>query len=503
MKKIFILSIVALLTLSITSCDKYLDINVDPTAPSESDLNTNLLLPALEMNLASSYGNYLRLVGGYFSEHYAQTFGTSNYLGYSQFEMTATRSSYVGYTQLYLRVVSGAQNVKKLAEQDEEWGTYLAATVLRAYALAALVDCYDSIPYTEAGVREITLPKCDDGRTVYNGIIDEIDFALSKAAPANSVATNFLYPKQNAENWIRFANALKLKLYTRISNVDNSVADKIAQLINSELPTADVAIKGCWTPNVGSENPFYAEEFASNFGNTQENVIANIALVGSMLQSDYEDPRLKAFFNVNDEDGFRGGVSGTNLTTFASVFNGASSFNRPNVTYDSPLSLISLAEIEFFKAEYYARAGNHADAQAHYEAAIKESFKSAGAEGADANIARYPYDKDNWKKSIGLAKWIALSGVDNFEAWCELRRLRYPEFNTSVSGTDICVEDTKTYTPEKYVPFTLYTPIKVSSSVGANKLAERFPHPEASSTRNQNCPVGSNEIYTMPVFWAK
>ena len=68
MKKIFILSIVALLTLSINSCDKYLDINVDPTAPSESDLNTSLLLPALEMNLASSYGNYLRIVGGYFSE---------------------------------------------------------------------------------------------------------------------------------------------------------------------------------------------------------------------------------------------------------------------------------------------------------------------------------------------------------------------------------------------------------------------------------------------------
>ena len=502
MKKIFILSIVALLTLSINSCDKYLDINVDPTAPSESDLNTSLLLPALEMNLASSYGNYLRIVGGYFSEQYAQTFGTSNYIGYSQFEMSATRSSAVCYTQLYIRVVANGKAVQEMSEKDEDWGTYLAATVLRAYALAAMVDCYDSIPYTEA-VSDVTVPKYDDGRTVYNGIIDEIDYALSKVSTTSSVATNFLFPKEKADNWIRFANALKLKLYSRISNVDNSVSDKIAQLVKADLPTADVAIKGCWSSSVGSENPYYAEEFATNFGNTQENVIANIALVGSMQQSDYVDPRLKAFFNVNDEDGYRGGVSGTNLTTFASVFNGASSFNRPNMKYDSPLSLISLAEIEFFKAEYYARAGNHTEAQAHYEAAIKESFNSAGVKGADANIAKYPYESDNWKKSIGIAKWFALSGVDNFEAWCELRRLRYPEFNPDVKGTDICLEDTKSYNPEKYVPCTLYTPIKVSSVVGANKLAERFPHPEASTTRNKNCPAGSNAIYTMPVFWAK
>ena len=502
MKKIFIIwSVVVAVAASLVSCDDYLDINTDPNAPSEEGLNTSLLLPAMEMNLASSYGNFLRTIGGYYSEQYAQNFGTGNYLSYSQFEMSATRSSGLAYTQMYLRVVSAGETVKKLAESNNEWGTYLAASVLRAYAFAAMVDCYDSIPYTES-VAGITQPKYDDGRTVYDGVIAEIDNALAKVSPSDDVATNFLFPYQKADKWIRFANALKLKLYSRISNVDNSVSSKIAELVNADLPTADVAIKDCWTPNSGSENPYYAEEFATNFGSTQVNVIANVAIIGTMQQSDYVDPRLSVFFKVNDEGIYRGGVSGTNFSTFSGTY-GGNSFNRPNMNYDTPLSLISLAEIEFFKAEYYARSGNHGEAKSHYETAIKESFKSAGVGGAESNIAKFPYDQNNWKKSIGISKWLALSGVDNFEAWCEVRRLRFPAFNKQVGGVDICQESTKTYAPEKYVPGTLYTPIMVFAQVGDNNLLERLPHAEASSTRNQNCPKGSPAIYTMPVFWAK
>lgn len=496
-------SVAAAFALSLASCDDYLDINTDPNAPSEDGLNASLILPSMEMNLASSYGNFLRTIGGYYSEQYSQTFGTSNYLSYSQFEMSATRSSLLAYTQLYLRVVSSGETVKGLAEKNNEWGTYLAATVLKAYACAAMVDCYDSIPYTES-VAGVTQPKYDDGLTVYNGVIAEIDAALAKVSPNDDVATNFLFPHQKADKWIRFANALKLKLYSRISNVDNSVASKIGGIINGDLPTADVAIKDCWTSSSGSENPYYAEEFATNFGSTQTNVVANIAIIGTMQQSDYTDPRMKVFFNPNDEGIYRGAVSGTNFTTFTGIF-GGSSFNRPNMNYDTPLSLISLSEIEFFKAEYYARSGNNAEAKTHYENAVKESFKSAGLseDEAKANIAKFPYDQSNWQKSVGISKWLALSGVDNFEAWCEVRRLRYPAFNPQVSGIDLCQESTKTYAPEKYVPCTLYTPIMVFSQVGDNALLERLPHAEASATRNQNCPKGSKAVYTMPVFWAK
>ena len=86
------------------SCDSYLDINQDPNSPAEGNIETNMLMPAIEMNVAASYGNFLRIAGGFHSEQYAHLNGTENYIDYSQFNMSATRSSStytpVSYTHL-------------------------------------------------------------------------------------------------------------------------------------------------------------------------------------------------------------------------------------------------------------------------------------------------------------------------------------------------------------------------------------------------------------------
>lgn len=72
-------------------------------------------------------------------------------------------------------------------------GTYLAATTLRAFAFETLVDCFGETPYTEALDADNLSPKYDDGKTVYDGIIAEIDNALSKASASSTVCTNFLF----------------------------------------------------------------------------------------------------------------------------------------------------------------------------------------------------------------------------------------------------------------------------------------------------------------------
>lgn len=500
MKK-YILTAIAALGLSLSSCDDYLDINDDPNNPTESILSTDLILPVLDVNMASSYGNYLRIVGGYLSEQYAQSFGTSNYLTYSQFTISSTRTSALAYTQLYLRVISTGQSVLDKAKAEGDWGTYLAASVYRAFAFATLVDCYGETPYTEC-LAGVTQPKYDDGKDVYLAVIAELDEALSKVKAADHVSTNFLFPGENATNWIRFANALKLRMYTRMSAVDNSVAEKIADIIKDDnLPKADVALKGCWTSEAGSENPFFAEEFATNFGSTQVNVIANITLTGTMNQPAYTDPRLEAFFEPNDKGEFYGGISGSNFSTMAGIVSDKS-FNRPVASYDMPVYYITLSDIEFYKSEYYARKGDAANAKACYENAIRASFATAGVAGADDNIAFYPYDQTNWQKSIGIAKYLATSGTDNFEAWCELRRLKFPEFGKT-PVTSIFNPSSKVYAPENYTPGTLYTPYQVDELVGANTVLQRFPYASASATNNPNTPEITNDIYKKPVFWAK
>ena len=109
MKKILLASAL-LLGVSFTSCNSYLDINTDPNSPAEENIETSMLMPAIEMNTASSYGNFLRIAGGFHAQQYAHLFGTSNYLDYSKFNMSATRSSGT-YTQFNQKAL---QNLKTL-----------------------------------------------------------------------------------------------------------------------------------------------------------------------------------------------------------------------------------------------------------------------------------------------------------------------------------------------------------------------------------------------------
>ncbi len=504
MKKYIFMSALAL-GLCFTSCDSYLDINQDPTSPSESNVTSSMIMPGVEMSIASAYGNYLRITGGYHSEIYAQLNGTSNYVDYSEFQQSATRSG-TAYTQFYQQALVNLKTVLEKSEASEDWGTYLAATTLRAFALETLVDCYGETPYTEALDASNLAPKYDEGRTVYDGIIAELDNALSKATASSSVCTNFLFEDQNAEPWIKFAKALKLKLLMRIANVDSSVLPQAKALIDeNDFPTEDIAYTSCWGNESGNMNPFYSEEFSSSWGSNQENICANLAIIGSMQVKEngevvYTDPRLSAFFNKNADGKYVGGVSGTNYPSTTTL----TKWCRPVETANSPLYLLTKAETEFFISEYYARSNDEANATAHYNKAIEESFATAGVDGAAEHIARYPFDMANYKKSIGEQKWVALSGVNTFEAWCELRRLDYPAFDTSVNGTTFYKKgDDSSFSDASYKAYTLYTPIDVFSQVGDNKLLERFPYAEVSGSRNSNTPKFTNSDYVKPVFWGE
>lgn len=489
----------------LTSCDSYLDINENPNSPAASAVTTSMMMPACEMNLAASYGDQLRIIGGYLSQHYAQYFGTSNYLDYSAFQVTAANTS-ASYMQISMRALNNLKTVISKAEADEDWGTYFAAVTLRVFAYQVLADCYGEIPYSEALDASNPSPKYDDGVDVYAGILAELDEAMAKVSGTETVATNFLFPNATVDSWIKFANALKLRILMResaVADVDSQIAALIAE---DNFPTEDVAYTSCWSNASGSMSPFYSEEISTAWGSTQQNVVLNLALLATMRQKDsegtvtYDDPRLPTYFSVNTDDGeYTGGISGSNFSTSDDYKGGY--WCRPVGSYDMPVHMIDLFEVEFFKAEYYAKHGNSAEATSHYNAAIEASFATMGVDGAADYIAAFPFDASNYAKSIGVAKWVALAGTNNFESWCELRRLRYPAFG-SVKGSDMYdLQNDDSYKPELLPAGTLYTPIQVFGQVGDNHLLERFPYPENSTSRNSNAP--SFPGYTTPVFWAE
>ena len=491
MKKLLLISTFAL-GLGFTSCDSFMDINVNPNSPSEGQLSAGMIFPAAEMNVATSYGDYLRIVGGYYSEVYAHLNGTSNYVDYSQFSQSATRCSST-YAQLYQRGLNSLKTVSEKASASGEWGTYLAAITMRAFTYQVLVDCWGEVPYTEA-LTEITSPKYDDGATIYEGVLAELNEALSKVSSTDVVCTNFLYPGETAGNWIRFANAVKLRILMRMSGVKD-VKSQIAALIQeNNFPKSDVQYAGCWSNESGKRSPFFAEEFQDGM---QKNIAANLAIIGTMQTDNYTDPRLAAYFLVNSEGKYKGSVSGTNYPSTTSL----TKWCRPANSYDMPVVLYTVAETEFFKAEYFARNGSSADAAAAYAAAIEASFASAGVDGAAEYLAVYPYNQAQFEKTIGIAKWVHLSGMNTFEAWCELRRLNYPAFGSKKGEDFYTIGDDGSFNTSEYEPGTLYSPIQVFGQVGQNKLLERFPYAESSSSRNENIPDFPG--YTTPVFWGK
>jgi hypothetical protein len=492
MKKIFLASLLVL-GLVVTSCDDYLDINYDPNSPTEENMTPDMMLPAAEMNIAHSYGDYLRTVGGYFAQHYAQEFGTSNYLDYSKFNQSAVRSSST-YRQLNTRALNNIKYIREYAQAHEEWGNYLAATVLRAFTYQLLVDCYGEVPYTEAGDLSNLTPHYDEGQDIYDGIIAELDEALEKVNGSDQVATSLLFPKSNAANWIKFANALKLRILTRESGVKD-VNGKIAAIINDgNLPTADVQVAGCWKDEAAQANPFYMEDAFAAYGASQINIVLNVALLNTM--NDYSDARLGSYFSPNGSNVFTGSVSGTNFSTTANYK--AAYWCRPNAHFDDPVVLMTVSEINFLIAEYYAKNKNASKAQEYYAAAIKASYDRAGVSGYEAALEAYPLDINNYKKAIGIQKWVDLSGYNSFEAWCELRRLGYPQMS-AVKGEQVYNEATDAYNPNIVAPGTLYHPINANPAL--TSILQRFPYAESSANRNQNTPTYPGD--NAPVFWAK
>ena len=319
--------------------------------------------------------------------------------------------------------------------------------------------------------------------------------ALAKAKDGDGVVKNFLFPNESAGKWIQFANALKLKLYMR-ERAKVNVDTELTALVNEDnFPANDVAWSTCWADEPGKANPFYQEEFALYFGSTQINCGLNVALYRTM--SDSRDGRLQAFFSPNEAGEYWGSISGYNMSTSKKYKSAA--FCRPAMKYNSPVYLISVAEINFFLSEYYHKvAKNEAKAKECYEAAIKASFASAGASGEEYVLAAWPYNGSD--KNLGVQKWVALAGINGFEAWCEMRRLGYPAMG-ALTAEDIYDFSGDALDETVLTPGELYTPYQVYSEIGAGTIAQRFPYPKGAQDYNKNCPAEKKT--TVPVFWAE
>lgn len=525
MKKI--LTVIAAFSLLFTSCNKWLDINYDPNAVT--DVESGLILPSIELNALNVYGFYAHTIGSYFSEQLGIRPGGPNTMDQAQWNtQDAGRVANMGnriYQYSYIRIINNAKTIRAKAAASGAWGDYLAATVYRAFAYQILVDCFGETPYSEAENTGISSPVYDDGKDVYAGIIADLDNALSKVSASDKVCDNMTFSSSNdVNNWIRFANALKLRmLMHEYDKVD--VADKVADLIEEDnFPVADIKFAGCFKNQAGFDHPMY-DAYVRAIGDAAHgrstDLCGHLALLGTM--NSYGDPRVPAKFNASVKyQNYEGNIIDSQQSVEqTSGLVDKDAFAEPALKYDSPVYIITVAETKFFIAEYYARIGNHEKAQEYYEAAVDASFALHGVQGADAvygDGAPYAYDSEDFQKIISVQKWIALACVDGFESWNEIRRTGYPAFGEK-TGKEIYTKWVELATANKaagaenptptaadlvaagvYTYGTIFTP-SLAEEIPDNVIIGRLRYSISSSTANNKIPEQKSK--DTKVFWAK
>jgi hypothetical protein len=218
---------------------------------------------------------------------------------------------YDNFSQRYGRLYNGIGNtlvdVEKLVANlpAEEQPRYVhmirIARILKAYYTFYVSDIYGSIPYSDAFQARYggTLtPKYDPQQTIFATLDTELKEAittLKTAQTATQVAlgTNDQYYAGNTQQWVKAANALRLKIAMRLAKRDAAKLKAIAQEVLSS-PAADLMSSNAdgWmfiTPasfTGGSD---------SNWN--PANLRAGKPLVDFMW--DTQDPRLDAFFTQN------------------------------------------------------------------------------------------------------------------------------------------------------------------------------------------------------------
>ncbi|PUZ29916.1 Susd and RagB outer membrane lipoprotein [Chitinophaga costaii] len=363
------------------------------------------------------------------------------------------------------------------ATTDPKYASYHAwAQILKVEGMHRVSDIYGPIVYSHYGtVNADGSVTYDSQKEVYYQFFTDLDSAITTltqlvADKALPTFTDFdLAYGGSFEQWLKFANTLRLRLALRIVNVDPEKAK-----LEGELSLA----------NPGGFLETKDDNLNINTGNTPNPLtvisqswtdISFGAPIACYLNG-YNDPRAskyanKATFPASVADkiiGIRNGVDVGSAAKYA----GYSTLP----TYPNTVQWMTAAEAWFLRAEAAIRQWTGAgDAQTNYEKGVRTSFDQYGVTGsadaylADATSTEEPYVDPlatvagandvpagspylstitiKWNAAdpferqlerIITQKWLA-NYPEGEEAWAEFRRTGYPKLfpvvNNNSNGT--------------------------------------------------------------------
>ncbi len=507
MKKLLLYVSAGLLIGSISSCQKYLDINQDPDQIIETKAPMDLLLTNVTVNTGFASGSDLfRYPALIMQQFTAQTQGGE--VQTQQYEKYLLQSADVNnlWSTFNATTLNDIEIIIAQSTANNSPHYRGVAKLLKAYNYQHLVDAFGNIPYSETQKTSgNTSPKYDDAAAIYTSLLTLIDEGiadLNQATSAFAPSTNsMIYSGSFATrkaNWIKFGNTLKLRLLIHSSKIDNAgTVSKITALVNNPATTFFAANADNF------EMPFFNVQNRQNpihqFEISRPNYLfGNKFMIDRMNAR--SDPRRATYFvqfpagSGNYAGGIsgdpqsqnysrmhtylRGGASG-GVPTGSGAYNPLPANTPAGITYDgtAAIRMLTFAEYNFIRAEA-AVYGAPGVAQTFYQAGITASMQAAGVAAVDittylATNGILTGSTANMVSQIIAEKYIASYGVMQ-ECWSDWRRTGYPAI--SIVGNAV--------TPQ---------------------IPRILPYPQSEADANRSFPGQKSDLFSTAnrTFWDK
>ncbi len=515
-----------LIAVSIAGCKKFVDVNTNPNNAVTTKAQY-VFSGALATTFRNQVSTNAMIIPGAWVGHYGHS--TSFTGGGSEKTYEFTNADFNVFDAMFDNLTD-YEYVRKNAEKDGVGFWAEPANVMQCYVFGQLVSLYGDVPYTEAfaGTSNIT-PKYTDDQLIYDSLVIRLDSAISRMSretwpTAGDVVAQDVYFQGNRDNWIRFANTVKLRLLMHQSFMgsrDAYITQQIATTANVGYINSNVLVSPGYQLIAGKLNPFYA-----NFGYTALNVPTSDhryrkmgAAVVNWLKTSNTTGTLVTSGNVAptaNADTFRlqslSWPAGATVTAPSNTLSnyvgvplgvgsgysdaGASAIGPFQIQQGQgtrPGMLMLLSESLLMQAEAVQRGYMAGDAKALYEAGVLAHFRTCAAPSTAGNVSntgdafasRYlarivqnvGWDSSPDKiRAILIQKWVSFTHINALEAWNDYRK-------SNGSGS-------------------LSTPsLPRTNAATSNPEPVRYLYPQSELDANSNNVPKGISRFTSRIFW--
>ncbi|WP_188112088.1 SusD/RagB family nutrient-binding outer membrane lipoprotein [Aquimarina sp. RZ0] len=437
LKKVKALILVALILTTVIGCEDSIEgtVNIDPL--KAEDVDPSLLLPQVLLAGLTASRTIEEIQMATHSQQMSFSVAFGVFLNPERGNISINTTNNI-YSSLYTNGLNNLDQMIKLVNRNEpdRLNVIGQAKILQAFIFLNSTLIYGQAPFSEATqIDEFPNPNFDSQEFILRNIptlLDEAVDLLSTDAGIISGTPDLIYGGDR-ENWIRFANSLKLKTLMLIANVDpTSVQAEIQEVANEPLITENQwEAKLDYTDAAGNQNPIFTliVQFAGGLNNFYA---AGTPLVNLMNANN--DPRRATYFNTTTDGTFVGLDQGV-FTNDGSTSQISSNIIRSEM----PDRYITAAEINFYLAEAALQGWITGNANTFYQNGIVASLETYdGLPGEISNSDKIAYlsssrgSIDSDTPADALRKIHEEHYIADFlrplESWTTIRRNRVPDY---------------------------------------------------------------------------